>query len=629
MLSLFRLSIVVVINQLIIATISFAATENNDEQEIIRTHAIAMHGEPKYPKDFSHFDYTSDEAVKGGSLKLHSVGSFDSLNHLIPKGNPADNIGLIYDTITKAAADEPFTQYGLLAHTIEYPKDRSWVIFHLRPTARFHDGKPITADDVVFTFNLLVSKGHPIFRFMYADVDSVIAIDKQRVKFSFSNNENKELPLIVGGIPILPKHYWIEEGHEFDKSALEIPLGSGPYKVKSIDAGRKITYEREKNYWGSNLAVNKYLYNFDTVSIDYYRDGNVALEALKSGEYDFRLENNSKSWATAYNIPAINNGSLIRKEVKHSANTGIQAFIFNTRRPLFKNMAARKAINYAFDFEWSNNALFYQAYKRCYSFFSNSEFAATELPTGRELEILEGYRDQLPTSVFTEAYQLPVTDGSGHNRSNLRIAKKLLEDAGYKVVNNQLMTPDGQPFTFELLLVSPAFERIVNPFVKNLSRLGITVFTRLVDTSQYINRIRSFDFDMLVQSIGQSESPGNEQWSYWGSDAADTQGSQNLIGIKNPIIDQLIKLVVDAPSRKELVYRVKALDRILLHHHYVVPQWYKSSTRLAYWDKFGMPVITPAFDRSFSTGIMSWWYDREKAGRLNNIYDQQSSQIRN
>ena len=629
MLSLFRLSVVIVINQWIIATISFAATENSDKQEIIRSHAIAMHGEPKYAKDFSHFDYTSDKAIKGGSLKLHSIGSFDSLNHLIPKGNSADNIELIYDTITKAAADEPFTQYGLLAHTIEYPRDRSWVIFHLRPTARFHDGKPITADDVVFTFNLLVSKGHPIFRFMYADVESVAAIDKHRVKFSFSNTNNKELPLIVGGIPVLPKHYWSEEGREFDKSALEIPLGSGPYKVKSIDAGRKITYEREKNYWGKELAVNKYLYNFDTVSIDYYRDGNVALEALKSGEYDFRLENNSKSWATAYNIPAVNNGALIRKEVKHSANTGIQAFIFNTRRPLFKDMAARKAINYAFDFEWSNNALFYQSYKRCYSFFSNSEFAATGLPAGRELEILDAYRDQLPASVFTEVYQPPVTDGSGHNRGNLRIAKKLLEDAGYQVVNNQLMTPDGQPFTFELLLVSPAFERIVNPFVKNLSRLGITVFTRLVDTSQYINRIRSFDFDMLVQSIGQSESPGNEQWSYWGSDAADTQGSQNLIGIKNPIVDQLIKLVVDAPSRKELVYRVKALDRVLLHHHYMVPQWYKSSSHLAYWDKFGMPAITPAFDRSFSTGIMSWWYDPEKAGQLNNIYEQPSSQIRN
>lgn len=607
----------------LLAALSSADSDRGNSDEIIRSHAIAIHGEPKYPKDFTHFDYTSDQAVKGGSLKLYNIGSFDSLNNLIPKGKAASRVQLIYNTITGNSGDEPYTQYGQLAHTIEYPQDRSWIIFHLRPQAQFHDGWPITADDVVFTFNLLVAKGHPIFQFMFGDVESVVAIDKYRVKFSFSNTDNRELPLAVGGIPVLPKHYW--EGREFDKSTLEIPLGSGPYKIKSVDPGRNITYERVPDYWGKDLAINKYLDNFDTISIDYYRDDNVALEALKSGDYDFRRESNSKNWATAYDIPAIDNSTLIKREIEFKSNSGIQAFIFNTRRPLFQDRAVRKAINYAFDFEWSNKALFYQAYKRCYSFFSNSEFAATGLPTGRELEILAPYRDQLPESVFDEVYQPPVSDGSGHNRANLRTAKKLLKNAGYTVVDNQLITPDGQLFEFEILLVAPAFERIVNPFVKNLNRLGIKVFTRLVDRSQYINRARSFDFDMLVQLIAQSESPGNEQWDQWGSRAADTAGSQNLVGIKHPVVDQLIQKIVDAPSREELVHRVRALDRVLLHHHYVVPQWYISSHRLVYWDKFGMPATIPTFDPYFDKGIRTWWYDHNKAERLPDVFNQESS----
>ncbi len=580
---------------------------------IIKSHAIAMHGEPKYAADFSGFEYTSPTAKKGGTLKLHSEGTFDSLNGFIPKGNAADKLGLIYDSLTVGAADEPFTQYGLLAQWIEYPNDRSWVVFHLRPEARFHDGKPITAHDMVFTFNLLMEKGDPSYKFYYGGVSKVQALTDHQVKFSFSDLSNKELPLVVGQLPVLPKHFWENPENFFDKSSLEKPLGSGAYKIGKVDAGRSIEYERVENYWAKDLPVMRGLYNFNTIQVDYYRDSNIALEAIKAGEYDYRWENSSKSWAVGYDVPAVNEGVLKREQVKHSATNGMQAFAFNIRNPLFKERTVRQAIAYAFDFEWSNNALFYGAYQRNDSFFDNSELAAEGLPFGRELEILEKYRNQLPADIFTTPIKMPVADGSGNNRPNLRLAKKLLDEAGYKVVDNRLMTPTGQPFEFEIMLISQQFERIVNPFIRNLKKLGIGVSVRLIDTSQYINRIRNFEFDMTVKVFPQSQSPGNEQKEFWGSDAADTDASRNIIGIKNPVIDELVDQISQTESREELVAYTRALDRVLLNNHYVVPNWMKPSSNLVFWDKFGRPEIAPKYDKYYSTGIMTWWYEPEKA----------------
>lgn len=595
---------------------SAVSAELISDNNIVKTHAVAMHGEPKYSASFERFEYTSPEARKGGKIRLFNIGTFDSLNAFISKGTPASNTELIYDSLTVPAMDEPFTQYGLLAHTIEYPEDRSWVIFHMRPEAYFHDGKAITADDVVYTFNLLMEKASPAYRFFYADVKHVEALDKHKVKYTFGGSDNRELVLSVGSLPVVPQHFWKDKA--FDKSSLEIPLGSGPYRIEKVDPGRSIRYQRVDTYWAKDLAVNKHIYNFDQISIDYYRDNNVAVEALKAGEYDFRRENSSKFWATSYAIPAVKEGKLIQREISHNANSGIQAFAFNLRKPIFQDIELRKAISYAFDFEWSNKTLFYKAYERSYSFFTNSEFAATGLPGEEELELLMPYKSQLPESVFTKEYALPVTDGSGRNRPNLRIAKKILDNAGYKVVDNVLYNAQGQPIRFEILLRSPGFERIVNPFIKNLSRLGIIARIRLVDTSQYVNRNRSFSFDMLVNVFSQSESPGNEQRNFWGTDAANTEGSNNLIGIKNPVVDRLIENVVSAESRDDLVIATRALDRVLLHNYYVIPQWYKSANRVAYWNKFGIPSVAPAYDRYYSNGIYTWWYDEEKAKELAN-----------
>ena len=584
------------------------------QANIIKSHAIAMHGQPKYPSDFERFGYTSEKAMPGGSITLFNIGAFDSLNAYIAKGTPASNVDLIYDSLTTPAYDEPFTQYGRLAHTIEYPEDRSWVIFHLHPYATFHDGHTITADDVVFSFNLLREKGNPAYRFFYADVSQVEALDTHTVKYHFSNNQNRELVLSVGNLPIFPQHFWQDK--EFDKSSLDIPLGSGPYRVESVDPGRNITLARVDDYWGKNLAVNRGFYNFDRISVDYYRDNNIAVEALKAGEYDFRYENSSKFWATAYDVPSVKNGKLIKHVIHHKANSGLQAFVFNLRKPIFQDIELRKAIAYAFDYEWSNQTLFYNAYQRSNSFFTNSEFAATGLPSKEELKLLMPFKDQLPASVFTEIYKPPVSDGSGRNRPNLRAAKKILDNAGYKVKNNILYNKKGQKIQFDILLRSPGFERIVNPFIKNLSRLGIIAKIRLVDTSQYINRNRTFEFDMTVKVFSQTESPGNEQRNFWGSTAADTEGSFNIIGIKNPVVDQLIDYVVQAKDRQSLVVATRALDRVLLHHHYVIPQWYKPSNRIVYWDKFNMPDVTPVYDRYYTTGIYTWWYDENKAANL-------------
>ncbi len=565
-----------------------------------------MHGQPKYGPDFTRFDYTSPDAVKGGKIKLHSVGTFDSLNPFVAKGNPADRLGLVYDTLTTSSDDEPFTQYGLLAKTIEYPKDRSWVIYHLDPDARFNDGSKVTAEDVDFSFKLLMEKGNPFYGYYYADVINSEVLNESSIKFTFKEGSSPETLLITGQLPVFPKHFW--KGKDFEHSALLKPLGSGPYKVSKVDPGRSITYERVQDYWGINKPTQKGLYNFDTIIVDYYRDDTVALEAFKAGEYDYRYERVAKLWATAYEGQAIADGRIIKKEVQHHNPSGMQAYVFNLRNPIFQNKTLRQAIGMAFDFEWTNKNLFYGAYKRTNSYFENSELASSGLPSKAELKLLEPYRDQLPKSVFTEDYQSPVSKGDKHNRKNLRAAKKLLDSAGYKVVNGQLMTPDGkQPVSFEILLYDSAFERIANPFVQNLKKLGINAKVSKVDTSQYINRRRDFDFDMISHVFGQSLSPGNEQRDFWSSHAAETPGSRNITGIANPVVDALVDEVIAAQTREDLVTATHALDRVLLNMHYVIPQWYSSSHRLAYWDHYFQPDISPEYDIGYGTGLMTWW----------------------
>ena len=594
------------------ASLAFA-----ESRESTISHGIAMHGVVKYPADFKGFDYTSDKAIKGGTLRRGLQGNFDSLNPFISKGTAGDKLNLIYDTLTVASADEAFSQYGLLAEKIELPDDRSWVIYHLRKNAKFHDGEPVEASDVVFTFNLLIEKGTPSYRSYYSGVEKVEALSRHRVKFSFKPGVNQELPLIIGQLAILPEHYW--NTRDFSSSSLEPPLGSGPYKIISADAGRTIIFERVKDYWGEHLAVNRGTNNFDTIQIDYYKDGVVVLEALKANRYDFRTENISKQWVTGYNSPAISRGLLKKEMIEHDNPTGMQCYLINQRLSKFQDPRVRQALNYAFDYEWSNKNLFYGLYQRNDSFFTNSELASSGIPEGRELEILQGLRGKIPESVFTTPYTNPTTDGSGNNRSNLRKAAKLLKQAGWVVKNNQLVYPEtGEVFTIEMIIIGPAYERIVNPYAKNLKRLGINMTVKNVEISQYINRMRKFDYEMVTGSFGQSLSPGNEQMEFWHSSSADREGSRNYLGVKNEAIDKLVKLLIAAPDREELILRTRALDRVLLHNHFVVPQYHSGAHRIAYWDKFAKPEQAPKYDPGYETGLMTWWVDPAKERALNN-----------
>ena len=573
---------------------------------VTRSHAIALYGEPKYPSDFVQFGYTSPKAAKGGEVTLHSLGTFDTFNLHTAKGNPADGLDLLYSSLTVGSSDEAATQYGLVAEQIIYPEDRSWIEFKMNPEAKFHDGTVITADDVVFSFELLMEKGSPAYRLFFADVKTAQALDDHRVKFTFNPGASRELALSIGSLPIFPQHYWATR--DFSKTSLEPPLGSGPYKIKTFDSGRRISYERVDNYWAKEHPTQKGLYNFDTIIYDYYRDDIIAMEAFKAGEYDIRRERISKLWATAYNGTAFTSGKIKTREIDHNNPTGMQAFVFNTRRPVFKDIAVRKAISLAFDFEWTNKNLFYNAYSRTQSYFSNSQLVSKGLPSDKELEILNPLKDQLPESVFNEEYQAPVSSGKNRNRENLKKAKKILDAHGYKVVKNQLISPhSGNPVTFEILLYDVGFKRVTNPFIQGLKKLGIQVSTRMVDTSQYIRRVRTFDFDMMVHVFSQSSTPGNEQFNYWHSRSVDQEGSGNLIGINNPAIDTIVERLTLVESYDDLVVTTQALDRVLLHQHYVVPHWHIRHHRIAYWDKFNQPEVAPIYDRVYDTGIMSWW----------------------
>jgi microcin C transport system substrate-binding protein len=544
-------------------------------------HGLSMYGELKYGPGFKHFDYANPAAPKGGAVKLSALGTFDTLNPFILKGVPAGGLGQVFDTLTVASSDEAFAQYGLVAETIETPADRSWVAFTIRPQARFHDGSPITVEDVIWTFDTLRTKGHPLYRSYYAQVAKAEAAGPRRVRFSFKVGMNRELPLIVGQLPVLPKAWWANR--QFGPTTLEPPLGSGPYRVESVDPGRAITYRRVTDYWAAELPVNVGRFNFDTIRYDYYRDATVAIEAFKGGAYDLRQENVAKSWATNYNIPAVADGRIKKEEIPHQIPTGMQGFVYNTRRPVFRDPRVREALAYAFDFEWTNTHLFFGAYRRSSSYFSNSELAFT------------GYR--------------PPSTAGGGIRPNLITALKLLAQAGWVVRDMRLVeAATGRPLAFEILIDEPTWERITLPFVENLKRLGVDARVRTVDSAQYEHRVKHFDFDMSVAVFPQSLSPGNEQADYWSSEAARTPGSRNLPGITDPAVDRLIDEIIQAPDRAALIARTQALDRTLLAGHYVIPHWHLPAFRVVYWDKFARPRQPPKYELGFD----AWWIPAEK-----------------
>ncbi len=579
--------------------------------ESASSHGLSLHRELKYPAGFSHLEYVNPEAPKGGELRLAEIGTFDSLNPFILKGIAPAGISGLHDTLTYNSNDEAFSEYGLIAESIEVAPDHSWVIFNLRSEARFHDGSPITATDVIFSFEALKERGHPFYRSYYAPVEKAEALGPRKVKFYFQVRNNRELPLTIGQMPVLSEKYW--RNHDFGKTTLDAPVGSGPYRIDSVEPGRFVRYQRVADYWGAKLPVNVGRHNFDTIRYDYYRDSTVALEAFKAGEYSLRLENTSKLWATGYTGPALESGKMRQEEIFHQRPTGMQGFVYNTRRALFSDRRVREALAYAFDFEWTNRNLFYGAYTRTNSYFSNSELAAPGLPEGEELRTLEGYRGKIPDELFSRAYTVPSSTGRNGVRRNLRTAARLLRKAGWVVRDQRLVhAKTGQPFSFEVLLVSPAFERVVLPFKRNLARLGIEMRVRTVDSAQYQKRLDNFDFDMSVYVWGQSLSPGNEQQDFWSAKAANIPGSRNLAGVQDPVVDELIAQLVSSPDRKTLIQRTRALDRVLLWGYYVIPHWHIRSFRVAYWDIFGRPGVIP----KYALGLDTWWLDSAKAAAL-------------
>ncbi|MCI0916938.1 ABC transporter substrate-binding protein [Pseudomonas stutzeri] len=565
-------------------------------------HALTLYDEkPKYPADFTHFDYANPDAPKGGTLREAGFGSFDSLNPFINKGVAADDVGLIYDTLTAQSLDEPFTVYGLLAERIEKGPNNQWVRFYLRPEARFHDGEPVKAEDVVFTFETLLAKGAPHYRGYYADVEKAVIEGPRQVRFDFKHAGNRELPLILGQLPVLPKHWWADR--DFGAGSMEPPLGSGPYRIERVEPGRTIQYARVEDYWGKDLPVNRGFYNFDRIRFDYYRDNNVALQAFKAGQFDYWLETSAKNWASAYDVDAVKDGRIIKEEIPNLNPQGMQGFVFNTRKKHLQDPRVREALALLFDFEWTNRQLFNGAYTRTVSYFDNSELAASGLPSEGELKLLEPLRGQIPDEVFEKPFKLPHTNADGKIREQQRRAYELLTEAGWKIENDRMVDADGKPVKLEFLLVQADFERVLLPYKRNLAGLGIDLEIRRVDVSQYINRLRSRDYDMIVSGFGQSNSPGNEQREYWHSASADNPGSRNFIGLKDPAIDTLVEKLIAADSREELITRTRALDRVLLWGHYVIPNWHIKTWRVAYWNHLAHPQTTPAYD----IGLMTWW----------------------
>ncbi len=572
-------------------------------------HGISIDGHLKYQPGFQHFDYTAPQAVKGGTLVLHDLGSFDKMNPFTLKGTPPMGLdSFVFEPLAVAALDEPFAEYGLIAKDIEVAKDKLSMIFTLNEAARFSDNSPITPEDVKFSLDTLKSdQAHPSYAYYYQDITRAEILDKNRIRFVFAKS-NRELPMIAAQIPIMSAAFYQKHGfaQKDGDSALLSPIGSGPYVVADVKQGKSITYKRNPNYWAVNHPVRKGQYNFDTITINYYKDQIVSVEAFKAGEFDFMLVNIAKQWARDMEGGRFSDGTLIKKIFPHKNNAGMQGFLMNTRRPIFKDPKVREAMGLALDFEWTNKSLFFNQYVRSNSFFSNSPLAAVGLPTGLELEYLEPYRSQLPPDVFQKPLTPPVATEKDGARANLRRASELLKEAGWTIQDGILKDKAGAPFSFEILLVSPSFERVMAPYVSNLKKLGIQAEYRTIDPALYIEREQKFDFDMIVQSYGQSISPGNEQRNYWHSATADTPGSKNLAGIKDPAVDGMVDKIIYAQTQEELTAACKALDRVLWYGYYLVPNWYMDGHRLAYRNIFNQPETLPLY-YDYMQLLMSWW----------------------
>lgn len=583
-------------------------------------HGLTLVGEQQLPEGFKHFDYVNPQAPKAGVVRLGQQGTFDSFNLVVAglRGQLQSGVGLVYDTLMTQSQDEIDGAYGLLAEAVRYPDDFSSVTYRLRESARWHDGLPVTSEDVIFSFEALKANS-PMFSSYYAHVTSAVASGPREITFSFSEKGNRELPYVVGQLPVLPKHWWqgtnpAGKKRDITQSSLEPPLGSGPYRLKKFEPGRSAVYERVADYWGKDIPVNVGQNNFDEVSYEYYRDSTVLLEAFKANRIDFRQENIARNWATAYDFPAALEGRVIKEEFPSRAMGIMQAMVFNLRRDKFVDERVRQAFNLAFDFEEVNKILFYGLYERIDSYFFGTELASSGLPEGQELAILETVRDKVPARIFSTPFKNPVNGNPEAVRNNLREALDLMRQAGYELRGRQLVnTKTGQPFTAEFLTDDPSFERYALMYKQALEKIGISVSVRTVDAAQYQRRLRDFDFDLTTNLWAQTLSPGNEQSDFWGSKSANSPGSRNVVGINNPAVDMLIDRVVFAKDRDELVAATHALDRVLLANSYVVPQWTSRKIRTARWNRFGHPERMPRYGMSAFPTI--WWYDAELAAR--------------
>ena len=589
--------------------------------EAARVHALSRVGAVKFPADFQHFDWVNPDAPKGGAIRLADIGGFDNLNPFTFKGLLAPGAGLMYDSLMVQSLDEPATSYGLIAEWVSVPDDASSVTFGLNPAARFQDGSPITPEDVIFSFDEQ-KKADPVRAITYKDVVKVEKSGDREVTFTFARTGNGDLPLIVSQLLVIPKKYWTGrnaagEARDLSQTTLEPPLGSGPYRIKSVDPNRTVVLERVKDYWAKDLPVMRGQYNFDEIRFDSYRDDVPAFEAFKAGAISIVQENSSKKWATEYIFPAVRDGRVKELEVPTATVAYTQAFVFNLRRPKFADRAVRQAFDLAFDFESANKNLFYGLYERLDSYFDNSELAAKALPEGRELELLTEIRDQVPPEVFSTPYKSTVNTTPEQVRANLRKAGQLLDEAGWKLAGNvRRNEKTKEPLAVEMLVPDTSLDRVLLPYQQALKKIGIRMTIRVVDAPQNTQRVKTYDFDLIIDNFPQSHAPGNEQREYWGSAAADKPASRNVMGIKNPAVDSLIDHIIFANDREELVAACRALDRVLLWNHYLVPHFYSPHERIAHWDKFGRPEKLPSSTTATAQFIQVWWYDEAAAKRL-------------
>ena len=590
-------------------------------------HAYTVLGEPALPSDFPAFPYVNVAAPKGGEVSLASIGTFDGFNPFILRGTAEGHgvgtwitlpggsgsgasVGHVWETLLTASADEVATGYGHLAESIEVAPDKMGVTFTLRPEAKFSDGTAVTAEDVAWTYRTLIEKGRPAYRIQFADVKDVVVEGPRRVRFTFSTSQNRDLPLVMGGLPVLPKHFF--DGRDFAKPLTDAPIGSGPYRVTTFELGRSVIYTRDPNWWAADRPTGRGTNNFDRVRYEYFRDSTVAMEAFKAGKVDVRSENIAKNWAGAYDFPAVKSGLVLKREYPHHLPTGMQGYVMNIRRAVFADPRVRQAMTLAFDFEWTNKNLFYSAYTRTQSYFSNTDLASDGLPSAEEMNLLQPFQAALPASLFTRPFALPVTDGSGNNPAQLKQALDLLRETGWKIKDRKMVDASGQPIGFTILMSDPSLERVALPYVQNLLKLGLDVKVRTVDPAQYQRLTDEFDFDMTMMVLPGGDIPGNEMRDYWSCESGKIKGGNNAAGVCDPAVDALVEKIVTAGDRGSLRVATKALDRVLLAGWYMVPNWHSQTFRVAYWDRFGEPGKPIRDGFNFDT----WWVDAQKAARI-------------